>query len=309
MLTAAAEAALPPMPPVPHTLPQPSWSLAGHAGPAPWHVWRVKQWRHFIVLPLAAIEPDRWLHGPAAALAAVVPGLAVAALLLGAAYGWNACADAATDRDVHKNPWAGHRVPVAAWAWSWGAAVGALALALASGGPAVLAAASLSLGASWGYSLGPRWKSRPGAGALVNTWIFVPLLAAAGGAISGRIVALAIVLAVLLLQNQLLHECEDRAEDAAAQDRTTARWLGERWTRRLVAVLGVAIGIAVLTAGVGGRGPTAVHVALGVALAGGTIWSLGASTAAATRARHRRVAFVCGAAAYGLGASVYGLGA
>ncbi|MSP92598.1 MAG: hypothetical protein EXR79_12485 [Myxococcales bacterium] len=297
----------PSMAPSLRTAPHSALWASGRAGPAPWRVWRVRQWLHFLALPLAAIGPEAWLHDTARAAATVAPGLALAALLLGAAYGWNACADAATDACTQKNPLAGNAVPYSAWAWSTGAAAAALVLALGRG-PWVAAATATSLGASWGYSLGPRWKARPGVGLLANCMIFIPILFVAGTWSPARMGMFAFLLGALLLQNQLLHECEDRREDAAAGDHTTAQWLGGRAARAAVGALGVAAALGVVgMAGVGGAargaglaGGSSAIVA--VALLGCTAWSLCTPTASIARARHRRVAFLCGVLAYGLGA-------
>src|SRR5262249_15234378 len=152
--------------------------------------------------------------------------LAIAALLLSYAYGLNAISDRATDLDERKNPLL-HVTDCRA----------ALTVVLAAGGAALLlsllfppivrAAAAISLASATVYSTGPRAKRVPVVGTLLNLGIFAPLLWL------GRERPLwieVVAFAVLLLQNQLLHERADAAEDAAAGVHSTASALGERGT-------------------------------------------------------------------------------
>jgi 4-hydroxybenzoate polyprenyltransferase len=209
------------------------------ARPVAWAVLRAPQWLHFLALPLAAFDQG---SRSSAAIASVVRGVVLAALALSYAYGLNAISDRRSDLDAAKNPLRGMEVvPQRVVLVVAGTGMAALLLALLAGRP-VLYAVSASLAASTVYSVGPRLKVLPGIGTLLNVAIFAPILlfgvqpsrpAPAGLGL------LLVTFAVLVLENQLLHERADAAEDAGASVRTTARALGEQATVRLVLGLGV----------------------------------------------------------------------
>jgi 4-hydroxybenzoate polyprenyltransferase len=234
-------------------------------------VLRARQWIHFVVLPLAGgIE-----FAP----------LAIAALLLSYAYGLNAISDRATDLDERKNPLL-HVTDCRA----------ALALVLVAGGaaltlslllsPVVRAAAAISLASATVYSVGPRAKRVPVLGTLLNLGIFAPLLWL------GRERPLAIevvAFAVLLLQNQLLHERADAAEDAAAGVRSTAWALGERGTMIAIFVLAI-VGIV---------GSIELRSLVGViGIVASSTLPLLYRAARERRVAHRWIAFAAGAAIF-----------
>jgi 4-hydroxybenzoate polyprenyltransferase len=127
-----------------------------------------------------------------------------------------------------------------------GAGLAALIVAGSLGGVGLAAIAS-SIAAGTVYSAGPRLKRFPGVGLLVNHAIFVPLLFAAARA-PAHLGILAPVFALLLTQNQLLHEEADLAEDEAAGTRTTARWLGPFGVRLALAALAGGVAVAALAA-------------------------------------------------------------
>jgi 4-hydroxybenzoate polyprenyltransferase len=232
---------------------------------------RARQWIHFVVLPLAGgIE-----FAP----------LAIAALLLSYAYGLNAISDRATDLDERKNPLlrgVDCRAALAVVLAAGGAAVG-MSLLFSS---VVRAAVAISLASATVYSVGPRAKRLPVLGTLLNLGIFAPLLWL------GRERPLAIewvTFAVLLLQNQLLHERADAAEDAAAGVRSTAWALGERGTMIAIFVLAV-VGIA---------GSVQLRSLVGViGIAAASTVPLLYGAARERRVAHRWIAFAAGAAIF-----------
>jgi len=255
---------------------------------SPLDVLRARQWAHFLALPLAAFEGASW---PRLAL-----GVAAAAAALAYGYGLNAISDRATDADPRKNPLAGRAgCPPSVAALVGASAALAVAATLALGrGPAT--AAALSLLASTAYSIGPRWKRLPLAGTALNVAIFAPLLFVAGpaaGAAGARGLALvAAAFVTLLLQNQILHERADAAEDAAAGARTTAVWLGARGSTALSIALGVVgAGVAVLVA----PSPAAAAAAIASLTAGTGVAAAGPAVPSARRRAHRIAALAGGA--------------
>ncbi len=185
---------------------------------------RVTQWAHFVPLPAAGISGAEPVGS---ALLAMTRGALAAAAVLAWGYLLNAVHDRGMDLDDAKNPLT--REPPAAHrgALVTLAAVGLLA---AAASPWSLAAAALSIASGWSYSAGPRWKSLPFVGTALNVSSFTPLLFLA--ARSPRDVAaalpLALTFAALLVQNQLLHEAADLAEDLRGGVRSTYAVLGPR---------------------------------------------------------------------------------
>ncbi len=205
---------------------------------------RAGQWWYFLALPAAALPAGLWRAQPARALASWAGGAAIAALCLGYAYAINGLSERGTDLDFHKNPWIGQDVLPGARAAVAGLAALALVAAAAAGWLA-LGASAVSVAAATLYSAGPRTKSRVALGTLSNGLIFGPLLLVAPGAVIDRgLVGWLGTFVALLLQNQLVHEQADAAEDAAAGDRSTAAWLGAGGTRLALAALGLAAAVA-----------------------------------------------------------------
>ncbi len=212
-----------------------------------WRGLRVRDWAHFVVLPLAAAP----LRSPdAAAAIGLARGMGIAALLLAYGYLLNGLADRGLDRDPAKNPFsqASTKAIDALAALAFALALGALGLA-AAGGPVPVAAASTSIAAGWLYSAGPRLKRLPIVGTLLNVACFAPLLfVGAGRTLPPATALLTLAFTGLLLENQLLHEAADARDDAAAQVRTTFLALGARGAAALAAFAGTlpaaAIGLA-----------------------------------------------------------------
>jgi 4-hydroxybenzoate polyprenyltransferase len=197
---------------------------------------RAREWIHFTLLPFAAYEPSRGWGG----IVALVRGVAIACLVLAYGYLLNAIADRTTDRPG-KNPLAdGEPLDAKAGVLCLAAAAAGLS---ALGPPVVCAATALSLASGAVYSVGPRVKRLPVVGTLANAASFAPLLWV--GAASDHLMAwmptVTCAFVCLLLQNQLLHEAADRAEDRAATVRTTVIWLGDRRAGLLASLPGAGL--------------------------------------------------------------------
>jgi 4-hydroxybenzoate polyprenyltransferase len=184
-------------------------------------------------------------------------------LALAYAYGINAIFDRGSDEDPHKNVLVGReRVPLATVLSVMGAGFFALWGASTLGHIAFFSIAG-SIAAGTIYSAGPRLKRFPGVGLLGNLLIFAPLMASAlrPGSTPVGFPVLFAVFALLVTQNQLMHEEGDVLEDVAAGAFTTARWLGPRGTRMTLWIL--ALGIA----GAGALAPTPIGFAVCLATA------------------------------------------
>lgn len=280
-------------PPIEAALRRTDTEAKERADVAPWQALRARQWWYFAAAPLAA-QPD--------SLAALPPAVLAAALALGYGFGLNAITDRATDRDQVKNPLAGLESPhpsVAAWVLGAAAAAAGMAWLL---GPFSATAMAVSLLASTLYSVGPRLKGRPLWGAVANAAIFTPLLGLGGSALAPLLPAVG-AFALLLTQNQLIHEVADRAEDEERGDRTTARTLGPRRTWWVAISLGPLAALAVLavpammetTAG----SPTSTERLVGgvAVLLGSAVIALGDPSRARSVRRAHRAAAALGCAA------------
>jgi 4-hydroxybenzoate polyprenyltransferase len=201
---------------------------------------RIRSWWYFALLPVAGLDPS----DSAAALETLV-GVLSASGCLGFAYGVNSIADAGLDRSSAKNPFAGgveapwrSRLLVAACAGL------ALVIAVLRPGSPALPATLASLVVAFAYSAPPRLKAVPFVGTALNAGIFVPLFWL-GAPLGNGALPTVLLFTGLLLQNQLLHELEDRDEDLAAGVVTTAAILGPRWSRGAAAAVGAAAVLAV----------------------------------------------------------------
>lgn len=262
-------------------------------------VYRVREWVHILPLPLATFDAGAPLGS---ALVAAARGVTNAFAILAFGFLLNAVSDREVDRDAHKNPLI---LPGAVDYRSSLIVLPAVSIVLAvlSPWPALLATlVCLSLGCV--YSTGPRLKSVPVAGSLLNAAGFTPILflGMASPSLPPRFGYVAITFAALLLQNQLLHEAADRFDDQASGIRTTWLTLGARWTAVLAVVAGAGVVIAAACA---------VHEDIAPAtfamLAGPFVivfplllaWQgLTAERAASLRVAHRWCAVLVGAALY-----------
>lgn len=210
-------------------------SQAGPAKPG-WLAWlRLRHWAHFLLLPLAGVDPDANYE---LMLGATLRGIALAFALLGFGYLLNGLSDRAVDRDPNKS------LPQAGWRpWLLLGALWLLALGLAAAAPLVVQVASaVCLLSGILYSVGPRWKAVPLLGSALNLTNFAPLLVV--GAAPGRpmplLGPLLALFAPLLLQNQLVHEAADAPDDRVAGIATTFVRFGVARTALLAALCGLA---------------------------------------------------------------------
>ncbi len=243
---------------------------------------RVRSWWYFALLPLAGLG----IADPSASPLQPLLGVLSASACLGFAYGLNAITDAALDRSLEKNPFAGGAEPPRRARLLVAACAGlALVVAVLRPGSPALPATLASLVIAFAYSAPPRLKAVPFVGTVLNAGIFAPLFWL-GGPLEPEVHATIALFTGLLIQNQLLHELEDREEDLAAGVVTTAAILGPRWTRAAVVAVG-AITVLALHA-IGSRAMLAA-LCLGLATAVGL-------TERHARRRHRHAAALVGGA-------------
>lgn len=208
-------------------------------------LYRVRDWLHFLPLPLATVDP----HPAGAALWAAGRGIATAAAILAFGYLLNSIADRWMDRDARKNPLildgtGEPRLDLAALL------VAAVVLAALGPRPAWIAAA-LSLFFFTVYSAAPRIKSVPILGSLANVGMFAPLLflGLADPAVPPGLAALVVACGALVLETQLVHEAADSREDRAGGVRTTWLTVGPRHTAAIAAACGLATAAAAASLG------------------------------------------------------------
>jgi 4-hydroxybenzoate polyprenyltransferase len=268
-----------------------------------WRGLRVRDWAHFIVLPLASTPMDA-LDGDG--LRGLARSVVVAALVLAWGYLSNGLADRALDRDAAKNPFAeataGTVDALGGVAWTF--AITALVLASFGGGVS-LAATATSVTAGWLYSSGPRLKRFPVVGTLLNVGCFAPLLfVGAGHALPPATPLLTLAFTGLLLGNQLLHEAADAHDDDAGSVRTTFLTLGPRGTAAFAAFAGAlpALAIALALPGTIRDVLTAMVILIFVVVVPGALAFRGADARrmAITRRLHRVASVVVGALLFAL---------
>jgi 4-hydroxybenzoate polyprenyltransferase len=258
---------------------------------------RPRDWAHFVVLPAAGVD-SAVLHNLPGAATRLVAGAFVTATALAYAYGLNGVTDRFVDRDPRKNPFTGvGAVPPLTMLFLYATAGAALCVAALLGTTSV-ALASASIAASTVYSAGPRLKARVGIGTLLNLIIFAPLLAVACplGRLPDQFFLLGIAFVTLLLQNQLLHERADAAEDAGASLRTTGLLLADRGVAVVITVLGVSSAfVCSVMAPAWHHGPLAALLL--VAVTGSTLAL--PLDARVKRLVHRWLSLLAGSAIYG----------
>jgi 4-hydroxybenzoate polyprenyltransferase len=205
---------------------------------------RLRHWAHFLVLPLAGVDPSASYE---LVMEGVLRGVAIAFGVLAFGYLLNSLADRRLDHDPDKGS-----LPAGALTPQWLAVVGlgVLTTALAAQGPdIVLGAALLCMGSGVVYSVGPRLKSLPLIGSLLNITNFAPLLLVglpssdASAPLLGPLLA---AFAPLLLQNQLIHEAADADEDRSGGVMTTFGRYGPQRSAWLAALCGLCVPAAVL---------------------------------------------------------------
>lgn len=262
-------------------------------------LYRVPEWAHILPLPLATFDLAAPLD---VSLPAAARGIANAFAILAFGFLLNAVSDRHVDRDTRKNPLL---LPASVdYRWSL-ALLPTLSVLLASFSPwpAQLATfACLFLGCV--YSVGPRLKSIPVVGSLLNAVGFTPILilGMSGPELPPGFGNVALTFAALLLQNQFLHEAGDCIEDRASGIRTTWLTLGPRWT----ALLAAGAGLAALLAA---AGVTAAGGQVAVLLLIGGVFGLGfplllarpqlsPASAARLRVYHRWCSVAAGSSLY-----------
>ena len=274
--------------------PAQTWTLALRALRAP-------QWLHFCALPLASLT---WadLHLPTQALIRWLPAVLATASALAFAYGLNAIHDRFADGDPRKNPLSGMDPTLAVTAaektlWLVRASAGLTLLLAALIGTTAVAAAAVSLVTSTLYSAGPQWKLQPLLGTLLNVGIFAPLmvLVPMSASATPQVLLLLATFLPLLVQNQLIHECADAAEDATRGALTTRRMLGPVWTRRLAVGVALPGALAVTFAAPQPTLRMAAWLALGT---GVWVTRWGPADWARRRGWHRVVCVITGATLY-----------
>lgn len=209
-----------------------------------WSRFRVEQWLHFVVLPVAAWDltaisaHEVWALGR---------GMVVAGCVLAYGYLVNALADREMDRDSAKNPFVVAR-QASMRGWLFGFPIAAIGMAVTISWTSVLATI-VALTCGTVYSIGPRLKTLPFIGSLLNIGNFTPLMfvGMASPAMPPGLLGLVTSFSLLLVQNQLLHEAADAAEDRRGHCRTTFLLLGPVIAGALAALAGASL-VAVLGA-------------------------------------------------------------
>jgi 4-hydroxybenzoate polyprenyltransferase len=204
-------------------------------------LYRVRDWLHFLPLPLATFDREA---PSVSALFAAGRGVATAFALLAFGYLLNSVFDRHVDLDPRKNPLILHGARDARASL---VAMFALSLVLAVLGPwPVQLATVLCLICYMIYSAGPRLKSIPLVGSLINIGLFTPLLfiGMRDASLPTGFVAVMVVCSALVLETQLIHEAADQADDRAGGVRTTWLILGPRWTALIAALAGLTIAVA-----------------------------------------------------------------
>lgn len=218
-------------------------------------LYRVRDWIHFLALPFATIDTQVAL---VSSLLPVGRGVASAFAILSFGYLLNCIADRNMDRDSRKNPLIAPDFAEPRYLLAIPLVV-SLLLAAFSPWPAQVSTV-VSLTCLVVYSAGPRVKSIPIVGSLVNVGNFAPLLFVGMGNTPLPVDFAFLVWAFsgLLLQNQLIHEAADQVEDRAGDVHTTWLTLGPRWTAALAALSAlIAIAAAVRFVPEGGAVPVA----------------------------------------------------
>lgn len=196
-------------------------------------LYRVRDWFHFLVLPFATFDAQAPLTPT---FIAIARGMALTFTILSFGYLLNCVTDRTMDLDARKNRliFPGFIEPRYSLAILL---VASLALAAFSPVPAQISSL-LCLTCLYVYSSGPRLKSVPIVGSLVNVGNFAPLLFVGMSYNTQLPEDFAYVVwafSGLLLQNQLIHEAADQVEDRAGNVHTTWLTLGPRWTALLAA--------------------------------------------------------------------------
>jgi len=202
---------------------------------------RVRDWMHFLPLPLATFDSTAPLSG---GLWAAGRGVASACTILAFGYLINSVADRHMDLDARKNPLIQSDAGEHRWALA-ALLAGTLLLCWLAPWPAGLAGL-LCTAILYVYSAGPRLKAVPLVGSLMNVGNFTPLLFVGMRTtdLPAHMGSVTVAFAALLLQNQFIHEGADQTEDRGGQLRTTWLTFGPYWTAAFAAAAGFAATVA-----------------------------------------------------------------
>ena len=272
-------------------------SITGRATLAWLQQVRLRDWVHFLPLPLATFEPN---GDGGATLSAAARGVASAFAILAFGYLLNSLADRRMDLDVRKNPLIAAREGTHRFSLALLLCI-SLLLAVVSPWPAQLAIVSC-LSFACVYSMGPRIKSIPFVGSLANLGNFGPLLFVGmqNTSLPPRFAGVVLTFASLLLQNQLIHEAGDALEDRGGGVRTTWLTLGPRRTSVLAACLGLGAAVAAAYM-VPAERSTQVAMMVGTVFGAAFPVALASTGAAADRAARLRIAHRWCALLFGAG--------
>jgi len=223
-----------------------------------WRLVRPESWLQYLGLVVLGWSSDRPGGLP------LLP-LLWAAIYLGSGFAFNSACDAASD-DPAKNPLAGTGGSFGVWQWVSGGILllcAPLAFLMAPAHPCLAASQPL---AGFLYSMpGTGLKRIPVLGTLSNIWLFIPLYWVAYSGEAGGAVPALVLLAVPMLQSQLIHEIVDLGEDIRARTGSTAALAGTAGVRRLVAAFSVVL--VLFAAGTALAGQVEPLPALAIALA------------------------------------------
>jgi len=207
---------------------------------------RLMDWIHFLALPLLSAGAWPFAVGP------VVLAVLAAACILGFAFGYNQWKDenlaALPEAELVAATGMGSR----AWRTTLVVCVvgGLACAALVNVESAGAAAFSLVWG--WLYSGGPRVKRWPVVGTIANVAIFAPLaLLGSGTSEPAARFWFVLCFALLLVENQLIHEAAHADDDRRGGVQTTTVRFGHRVSGLLAVAmgLGAAASLAVLADG------------------------------------------------------------
>jgi 4-hydroxybenzoate polyprenyltransferase len=266
-------------------------------------LYRVKDWVHFLPLPLVG-----WAAAPAPRSPSVLAGAVFGwALALAYASALNQAFDGRVDRlQRGKNP-VGSRLATPDALRLAALPLVAAPVVLGLLAPAGLAALAVFVAAATLYSAPPRLKRVPILGTLWNLPVGVPgmFFAARPAALAPPSLLLVVLFCLLLLASQLLHEAQDRDDDAQGGVRTVATLGGRRLAlHAAAAVLLATPPVGFCLAGFAAHRPTLTVV---LALFSGAWAALIAAHLAAGTAALRRLRLAFRYATLTLGAVVLAL--
>lgn len=236
-----------------------------------WRLYRVKDWLHFLPLPLAG-----WLGDPhRGGIASLVGGVIAWGLGLAYASAINQAYDDRLDRPS-KNPVVEGFGRRQALALSIPPMLGSLVV-LAVWAPLGLLPGVTLVAAATFYSAPPRLKRFPVLGTLWNLLVGVPGFFFAGRPPLDELPLRPLVglFALLLLGSQLIHEAQDRDDDAVGGVRTVATVGGRSTALLTAAVLVVATPVIAwfLTEGLSQRVPITMACLVFAAAWGARLWT------------------------------------